>query len=96
MAVAPAVVGDVGSVASLRSVAHSRWDGASNASDTLSSSSTKRQSNGKMKVECDRSSIIYKPSSIEDEYGPFNQCKWYHIYTWDIPRGFKHSAYQDT
>ena len=46
-------------------------DGASNASGALIPSSNKHQWNGKMKVECDRSRIIYIPSISEDEYGPF-------------------------
>ena len=71
MAEALTFVGGVGSGSCSRSAAHYTGDGASNASGALSSSSKKRQRNGKMNVECDRSRIIYTPSSAEDEYGPF-------------------------
>ena len=67
----PTVVGGVVSGACLISTAHSTGDGASNVSRDLRSSSKKCQHNGKIKVECDRSSIVYMPSSAEGEYGPF-------------------------
>ena len=71
MAVDPTVVGGVGSGARLRGAFYSTGDGASNSSGAFSSSSKKRQRNGKIKVEWDRSSIIYTPYSAGDEYVPF-------------------------
>ena len=65
------VVGGMGSGACLRSAAHSTGDGESNEIGALSSSSNKPHRNGKMKAECDHSSIIYIPSSEEAKYGPF-------------------------
>ena len=71
MDVAPTFVGGVGSDARSRSSTHYTGDGSSNVSGALSPSNKKRQRNGKMKVECDRSSIIFMPSGAENEYGPF-------------------------
>ena len=51
MAVDPTVVGGVGSGARLRGAFYSTGDGASNSSGAFSSSSKKRQRNGKIKVE---------------------------------------------
>ena len=65
MAVAPTVFGGVVSGAYSRSATHYTGGGEISASGALSSSIKKCHWNGKVKVECDRTSILYMPSSAE-------------------------------